>query len=174
MQIFTSCVQYNNLFTLEIDPISCAHELITFDPRYGSCVCKMIIFHTWWCCLSSDRWPEYVLKWSNDKITSWILSIILQVDNCLFLNQSLMFFVVFFLLPEAPGSRSQSNQHGCLKESLSETLQHPPARRYGAVSHSTEGTQRGMKVVLVPVNSSWQLEMLNPAGGLSLAHSLSA
>lgn len=46
----------------------------------------------------------------------------------------------FFLLP-APGSRSESNQHGCLKESLSETLKQPPARRYRAVSHSTEGTQ---------------------------------
>lgn len=55
---------------------------------------------------------------------------------------------------EAPGSRSESNQHGCLKESLSEALQHPPAQRYRAVTHSTEGDQRGMKVVLVPVNSS--------------------
>lgn len=60
----------------------------------------------------------------------------------------------FFLFSRTPGSRSQSNQHGCLKESLSKTLQHPPASCYRAVSHSTKGTQRGMKVVLVPVNSS--------------------
>lgn len=44
-------------------------------------------------------------------------------------------------------------------------LQHPPAQRYRLVSNSTEGTQWGMKVVLEPVNSFWQLEMLNPAGG---------
>lgn len=60
----------------------------------------------------------------------------------------------FFFLLKTPRSRSESNQHGCLKESLSQTLQHPPARRYRAVSHCTEGTQRGMKAVLVPVNSS--------------------
>lgn len=67
----------------------------------------------------------------------------------------------FFLLKPPGADQSLIN----MDESLSETLQHPPARRYRAVSHSTEGTQWGMKVVLVPVNSSWQLEMLNPAGG---------
>lgn len=61
---------------------------------------------------------------------------------------------IFFLFSRARGSRSRSNQHGCLKESPSETLQHPPAWCYRDVSHSTKGTQRGMKVVLVPVNSS--------------------